>query len=341
MGILHNVYKPAVPPPPPTSHTVFPSPSPSPTHNSNKRKASASLFPDWRTKLRRREAMSFESSHRSRIVSLLPGKSTVKARQVVEQSKRIPLPPWKDPEVDRAQDRSVDLSCAQHLCAESGELPTLESLKALMTAVAESEGMEEGLESDDVVKLVGLGLKNYMLNHLTSIVRTNFPPIDDSIATHFNSNPEPPITITLPPPMNVSNATSTSPSKQPRPAAHVPNGNAISPEKRKGPPPPSYTSPTKPRSISTTNNPSPNRSSIPNSAVARPNDEPESKIPYISLQQALFPTELFPHSMTATYGGLLLREEALAMLDVFEGTVEEEVGGSRREGLPNGTGRAF
>ncbi|KNC97858.1 uncharacterized protein SPPG_06854 [Spizellomyces punctatus DAOM BR117] len=282
MAILHNVYKNAPPPTTTVPHAQFPcKPSSTTTQSSapstlagTKRKATE-LLPEWRVKLRRREVMSFAASNRQRIVNLLPNRSVALAMARAPQHHRLPPPTYSV-----LSKQAPEITSIPPMCHEDRALPTLDTLRDAMALEAQIEGLPEGLESEDCVKLVALALKNFMMNHLTTVLRMTRP-------------------ITKPP-------TET--------------------ETPSAPPP----TPPKPRPSSTSN--SPTKQPLPSSTTTTP-PKPQDTKSFVSLSDICFTTDLAPHTITRTRGGLSLVEEATTRLDVFEGTIEEQIGPTRKSQL--------
>ncbi|KAI9104505.1 transcriptional regulator of RNA polII, SAGA, subunit-domain-containing protein [Phlyctochytrium arcticum] len=295
MAILHNVYQGVPPPPPPppssnpapSSNSTFTFPQPKSTLTSanrppastsqppiaestdgkerlstiisRKRRAEEAL-PDWRTKVRRREVMSFAASQRQRIVNLLPNRSVALAANRANQAKKVPQPSYMA--LNTMTSTPPELSAIPPLCHEERALPTLDTLRSAMAMEAQIQGLSDGLEGEECVKLVALALKNYMMNHLSTVLRMTRP---------------------VPKPPGLLDAIE----------GITPMGTIATGPAALDPAPPGY----------------------------------------LSLHDICFTNEMAPHTVTRTRGGQCLAEEATALLDVFEGTIEERIGPTRKSQL--------
>ncbi|KAI8816305.1 transcriptional regulator of RNA polII, SAGA, subunit-domain-containing protein [Fimicolochytrium jonesii] len=224
-----------------------------------KRKAADDMtIPDWKTKVRRREVMSFGISERQRIKNLVP-----KNTNMISDPKTVPLPTRYPKEVELPLHETIPNPAAipsepsqfPPLCQDQGSLPTFDNLRELMTLGAKIEGLAEGIESDDCVKLIDGALRTFIMNQLSTILRT---------------------TLSSP---SSSSASSTSPKGE-------------------------------------------SSTSSVNAAPLLPADDDRPPT-YIPLSHVLFTSRLRPSVFARS---IPLLEEATAMMDEFEGTIEEKVG---------------
>ncbi|KAJ3159241.1 hypothetical protein HDU86_001844 [Geranomyces michiganensis] len=168
-------------PPPPQQHQQ--QPNERALVIQRKRKAEAAL-PDWRVKLRRREVMSFSSGSRQRIVNLVP-KRMLHAPNPAPPPEPISPPLHAHPQTEHFfnTNTSNDPSTRPHpshlpaLAFETRLLPSQDTIRSQIQLIvaAEASDLPEGCgneqQADECAKLVDRALQAYMMNTLTGILR--------------------------------------------------------------------------------------------------------------------------------------------------------------------------